>query len=291
MNTPDPAPIIELIEAFRRSKTMFTALAMGIFDRLHGHDASAAELAGALGADPSGMARLLDGCAALGLLEKLGGRYANLPLAEIYLWSRSLYTLSGYIEYSDRALYPMWGNLEAAVKEGTPRWTQTFGWEGSIFDHFFRTPEARRSFLMGMHGFGLLSSPRVVEAFDLGRFHTLADLGGGTGHLAIAACERHPGLRGVVFDLPTAAGMAREQVALSAARERIDVMEGDFFQDELPAADLYALGRILHDWGEQKIGLLLRQIVDRLPPGGLCWWRKSCCRRMVWGRSRRICSR
>ena len=30
----------------------------------------------------------------------------------------------------------------------------------------------------------------------------MADLGGGTGHLAIAACERYPELRAVVFDLP-----------------------------------------------------------------------------------------
>jgi acetylserotonin O-methyltransferase len=268
MNPPDPAPILDLIEAFRRSKTMFTAVTMGIFDRLHGASASAAELATSLDADPDAMERLLDGCAALGLLEKHDGRYANRPAAEIYLWSGSPNTLSGYVEYSDRALYPMWGHLADAVKEGKPRWTQTFGWEGSIFDHFYRTPEARRSFLRGMHGFGMLSSPRVVEAFDLSRFHVLADLGGGTGHLAITACERYTGLAGVVFDLPGAAEMAREHAALSQARDRIQVCEGDFFQDELPAADLYAIGRILHDWGEEKIGRLLHKIFAHLPEGG-----------------------
>jgi len=268
MNTPDSAPIIELIEAFRRSKTMFTALTLGIFDRLHDGPSGVAELAAAIRADASGVERLLDGCAALGLLEKRDGRYANQPVAESYLWSGSPYTLSGYIEYSDRALYPMWGNLADAVKEGAPRWTQTFGWEGSIFDHFFHTPEARRSFLRGMHGFGMLSSPRVVEAFSLVRFRKLVDLGGGTGHLAIAACERHPDLEGVVFDLPAAAEMAREHAARSPACERLRVVEGDFFEDELPAADLYAVGRILHDWGEEKIGCLLRKVYGSLPAGG-----------------------
>jgi len=34
MNTPDPAPVIDLIEAFRRSKTMFAAVALGVFDCL-----------------------------------------------------------------------------------------------------------------------------------------------------------------------------------------------------------------------------------------------------------------
>jgi len=45
MNTPDPAPVIDLIEAFRRSKTMFAAVALGVFDRLERAPADAATLA------------------------------------------------------------------------------------------------------------------------------------------------------------------------------------------------------------------------------------------------------
>ncbi len=43
---------------------------------------------------------------------------------------------------------------------------------------------------------------------------------------------------------------------------------GDFFSDALPEADLYALGRILHDWSEPKVIHLLTRIFDRLPTGG-----------------------
>jgi acetylserotonin N-methyltransferase len=31
---PDPAVVLDLIEAFRRSKTMFAAVALGVFDAL-----------------------------------------------------------------------------------------------------------------------------------------------------------------------------------------------------------------------------------------------------------------
>lgn len=268
MSLPDPAPIIDLIEAFRRSKTMFAAVSMGIFDRLHDAPAGTADLAAALGANHDALERLLDSCAALGLLRKAGRVYANEPIAEAYLRTGSPDSLTGYIGYSDRALYPMWGNLEAAVREGTARWQQAFGWDGPIFSSFFKTEAAMREFLRGMHGFGTLTSPKVVEAFDLDRFRRLVDLGGATGHLAIAACERYPRMRGVVFDLPQVAGFAREQVSLSPASERIEVVEGDFFEDELPTADLYAVGQILHDWGDEKIGSLLRRIFDRLPAGG-----------------------
>src|SRR5262249_11873277 len=126
----------------------------------------------------------------------------------------------------------------------------------------------KRDFLRAMHGFGMLASPKVSAAFDLGRFTRIADLGGASGHLCIAACERYPNLEGVVFDLPQVTWYAREHVAKSPAKDRIEVVDGDFFLDELPAADLYALGRILHDWSEPKIDRLLARIFERQPSGG-----------------------
>jgi len=268
MPSPDPAPVLALIDAFRQSKTMFAAVSLGVFDRLHEAPAGAPPLAAVLDVDSGALARLLDGCAALGLLHKRDGFYSNAAVAEAYLWSGSPDSLCGYIRYSDEALYPMWGRLADAVREGSPRWKQTFGVEGGIFGGFYRTAEAMRDFLRGMHGFGMLTSPRVAAAFDLSRFHRMADLGGGTGHLAIAACERYPDLRAVVFDLPAVAAFVRQYAALSAARGRIEIVDGDFFTDSLPEADLFSLGRILHDWSDARIEPLLRAIFDRLPPGG-----------------------
>jgi len=94
------------------------------------------------------------------------------------------------------------------------------------------------------------------------------DLGGATGHLTIAACEAYPALRGVVQDLERVIPVAREMVARSPAKDRITCVAGDFFQGDLPEGDIYALGRILHDWSEPKIELLLRRICKRLPKGG-----------------------
>jgi acetylserotonin N-methyltransferase len=233
--------VLDLIEAFRHSKTMFAAVELGIFD-------------GQRPADCKELARLLDACVALGLLAKQGDRYVNTEVADKYLRSGSPDTLTGYIRYSNNALYPMWGHLEDAVREGTSRWKQTFGLDGPIFSHFFRTEESMREFQKGMHGFGLLSSPVVVSAFDLSGFRRLVDLGGGTGHLAQAARERYPELQAVVFDLP------------AVARAFPDTIAGDFFTD--PDADLYTLSRILHDWSEEKIRKLLAKIHAALPAGG-----------------------
>ena len=245
----DPAPILDLIEAFRRSKTMFAAVSLGIFD----------------GARPKGAAvdRLLEACVALGLLEKRGEEFFNTPISDEYLRRSSARTLSGYIRYSNAALYPMWAHLEDAVIEGGHRWTQTFGIEGGIFSHFFKSEEAKRDFLMGMHGIGMISSARVAEAFDLSRFHRFVDLGGATGHLALAAKGRYPHLHVTVFDLPQVIEVTREFTG-----DRVELAAGDFFNDPLPPADIYAVGRILHDWSEKKIRQLLGRIYARLPEGG-----------------------
>ncbi len=266
--TPSPAGVLDLIQAFRRSKTMFTAVSLGIFDRLEGGPATATAIAAEIGVNADALAQLLDTCVAFGLLKKVNIEYSNSPEAKTYLTRTSPNTLAGYILYSDRVLYPLWGNFESAVREGTNRWQQTFGGSGSIFEHFFRTDESRRDFLGGMDGYGQLSSPAVVAAFDLGRFHRLVDLGGATGHLALAACARYPHAQAAVFDLPGVLAITREYLQRSPHGNRVELMAGDFFTDPLPEADLFALGRIVHDWSEDKIRRLLKKVWEKLPKGG-----------------------
>jgi len=268
MTSTEPTAILDLIEAFRRSKTMFTAVSLGIFDRLAAHPTSAAELAVALDCHADALGRLLDGCVGLGLLAREGAQYANTPVSSRYLVSSSPDTLAGYIVYSDKSLYPLWSHLEEAVREGTNRWEQTFGSRDSLFAHFFRSKESSRGFLDGMHGFGRISSHRVVQTFDLSSFKSLVDLGGATGHLCIAACSAYPEMTATVFDLPQVEPYARERIEEASLPGRIRFVPGDFFTDDLPPADLYSLGRILHDWGEDKIQRLLRKIYTALPPAG-----------------------
>src|SRR5216684_6652195 len=265
---PDPSPIMDLLEAFRRSKVMFTAVSLGVFDLLEGKPVNAAALAAQLRVEAEGLERLLDACVGLKLLRRNGVSYKNQPVASTYLCRNSERALTGYILYSNDVLFRLWSHLEDAIREGTPRWKQAFGIEGGIFDNFFRTEEAKQTFLQGMHGLGILSSPKVVEAFDLSRFRRLVDLGGATGHLAIAACERYPHLHAAVFDLPRVIEVAREQVERSSVASRIELIAGDFFRDALPEADLFSVGRILHDWPENEIRMLLEKIYARLPPGG-----------------------
>ncbi len=266
--TPDPTIVLDLLAAFRRSKTMFAAVSLGVFDALEVAPKSAAALATELGSHPDALARLLDACVGLGLLAHAPAGYATTPTASAYLTSTSPRRMTGYLRFTNEVLWKLWGDLEGGIREGTPGWKRTFGWDGPIFANIFHTDDLRREFLWGMHGFGVISSPEVVAAFDLSHFRRLVDLGGATGHLAVAACRRYPNLRAVVFDLPGVIPLAREIVSGTEVADRVEFAAGDFFTDEFPDADLYTLGRIIHDWNEEKCLALLRRAHDRLPVGG-----------------------
>jgi acetylserotonin O-methyltransferase len=266
---PQSEAVIALMDGFRASKALFTAVQLGLFDRLDGRSATCDELARETGCVPHALERLLGFCTARGLLSvDAQGFYRNTVTADRFLRNHSPETLTGYILYSDRILYRLWGRLVDALHEGTNRWTQEFGAKDDIFDHFFSSDEDKEVFLKGMHGFGVTTSPRVAAAFDLSRFATFVDLGGGTGHLTIEACRRYPGMQGVVFDLPKVRPVAERHVKAAGMADRITFAGGSFFEDALPEGDLYAMGRILHDWSEEKVRLLVRRAYEALPQGG-----------------------
>jgi O-methyltransferase domain len=101
----------------------------------------------------------------------------------------------------------------------------------------------------------------VLAAYDFGRFRTIADVGGGRGHLLRAVLDAVPTAEGVLFDLPGEIG------ALDVVHERLTPQAGDFFVDPLPAADAYVLMEVLHDWADAECVAILRAIRRAAPPG------------------------
>lgn len=264
----DPGRILDLVDGFRVSKVVFAAVELGLFD----------------GVRPPGeaAAQLLDACVSLGLLEKHGTAYVNTPLADEYLRSSSPVTLAGHVRFTNRSLYGRWARLEDAVLAGGLRRAPALRvaarrLRGSLRRPLRRLacwlgPSTRRlvepesmdvAFVASMHGRGLLTSRHVVAAFDLSRFSRLVDLGGSSGHLALAARERHPALQACVFDRPAVIAVARDIVG-----SRAELVAGDFFRDPLPPADLYALGKVLHNCDPRRASRLLARIHAALPGGG-----------------------
>jgi acetylserotonin N-methyltransferase len=122
---------------------MFAALPLGVCDTLAAGPRTATTLAAELGARPDALGRLPDACVGLALLRRDADRYENTPPAAAYLTRTCPHQLTGYLHNSNAVLWRMWAHLEDAVREGTHRWKQVFGWDGPIFRHPFRDDQAR----------------------------------------------------------------------------------------------------------------------------------------------------
>src|SRR5207245_453135 len=94
---PDPAPVLDLLEAFRRSKVMFASVSLGIFDALASGPRTVEALATELKLQPDALQRLLDASVGLQLLQHSGEGYANTPAAAAYLTQTSPFRLTGYL--------------------------------------------------------------------------------------------------------------------------------------------------------------------------------------------------
>jgi 3-hydroxy-5-methyl-1-naphthoate 3-O-methyltransferase len=104
--TLTPMPLMQLATAFWAFKTLAAAVELDIFSRLSGSTGTTIdELAQALTIQERPSEMLLTGCAALGLLEKVGNRYQNTPLVEAFLVQGKPYYFGGFVQMQDKVIY------------------------------------------------------------------------------------------------------------------------------------------------------------------------------------------
>ncbi|NXA68508.1 ASML protein, partial [Mohoua ochrocephala] len=264
-----PSKILELMDGFRASKALFVASKLKIFDHLKDKGPmKAVDVANDVGTSVCGMERLLDACASLGLLEKTPQGYSNTDSANTYLTSDGKYSLHGYIIHSNDHLWPLFTNLESAVKEGSRQNHRAFGKKADdLFKDYYHSQEVKQRFMAAMHSIAHLTARDVATAFDLSQFKSACDLGGCTGALAHELVQVYPNLKVTVFDLPEVIANTSCFQPSGQHTAPVTFVSGDFFKDNLPEADLYILSRVLHDWPDEKIHVLLSKISAVCRPG------------------------
>jgi hypothetical protein len=163
-----------------------------------------------------------------------------------------------------RESWAAWDRILTSVQTGRPGWDAAHG--QSWVDYYDAHPEASATFNRAMSQHTRDAAPALVEACDLTRFGTVADVGGGDGMLLASMLAHHPELRGVLFDLPaglTAAPATLEQLGVA---DRCRVTPGDFFVEVAAGADAYLLKQVLHDWPDDRAVEILRRCRDAMVP-------------------------
>ncbi|XP_029967458.1 putative bifunctional dTTP/UTP pyrophosphatase/methyltransferase protein [Salarias fasciatus] len=270
----DLEQITKLMDGFKASKALFTASKLSVFDLLHGKPGlDAAQVAHEIRASVKGTQCLLEACVSLGLLTSKDRTsqkpvYENTELATLFLRSDARFSLRGYIQHCNDTVWPLFSHLDSAVQEGTTQHQRAFSKKpkDNSQDVCHGSQDVKLRFMNAMHSIAKVTGETVATAFDLSSFKTACDLGGCTGAMAYEFTKAHPGLSVTVFDLPSVVEM-REHFQPQHADSRVSFAAGDFFKDELPKADLYILARILHDWPDEKVHILLGKIADACTPG------------------------
>lgn len=114
-----------------------------------------------------------------------------------------------------------------------------------------------------------LIAEEVLDAYALIRHRCLLDVGGGDGSFLVAAAQRAPDLKLMLFDLPAVAERARARLSGAGLASRAEAIGGDFLVDRLPrGADVASLVRVIHDHDDARAMTILRAVRRALPPDG-----------------------
>jgi SAM-dependent methyltransferase len=269
MTTVSADQIMQLGSAFWGSKTLLSAIELGLFTHLAESGPSTFEaMCAALGLHERSARDFLDALVALGMLQRLAdGRYANTPETELYLDRAKPSYVGGMLEMMNARLYRFWGHLTEGLKTGLPQNESRHG-EPDLFGVLYADPARLEQFLAAMTGLSLPTARAIATAFPWGAHKTFADIGCAQGGLTAEIARAHPHLTGRGFDLPAVRPVFERYVKQHGLGRRLTFQAGDFFQDPLPAVDVLVMGHILHDWSLEEKKLLLRKAYDALPSGG-----------------------
>jgi SAM-dependent methyltransferase len=262
----EPGRILELGLAFWGSKTLLSAVELGVFTELAAGPCPADELAARLGLHPRSVRDFLDALVALGMLDRGDGVYMNTPQTDLFLDRAKPSYVGGVLEMAGARLYPFWGWLTDALKSGEPQNESRTG--DDFFGALYSDPDRLAQFLRAMTGLSAGAAIAIAGKFPFERYGSVLDLGCAEGGLVVRLAQTHQHLRATGFDLPSVQDTFERYVDSFGLEERIAFAGGDFFEDPLPPADVITLGHILHDWSLDEKKLLLARVYEALPEGG-----------------------
>ncbi len=264
MNQPvTPEHIMQVGLGFWSSKTLLSAVEMGLFTELAIHPENLETLQGRLGLHPRSARDFLDALVALGLLQRIDGKYHNTPATDLFLDKRKPSYLGGMFEMANHRLYPFWANLTEALRTGSLQNEAKDGGQ-PFFMALYADPARLKEFLAAMTGLSNPANRAIAEKLSWKDYKTVADVGTAQGDLAVQIALANPHLTGVGFDLPEVAPIFEEYVERHGLSGRLRFAPGDFFKEPLPQVDVITMGHILHDWdlAEKK------QLIEKAYPAG-----------------------
>jgi hypothetical protein len=259
--------ILQVGLGFWASKTLLSAVEIGLFTELARQPATEGDLRLRLGLHPRSARDFLDALVALGFLERKDAVYHNTPATDRFLDKAKLSYLGGVLEMANLRLYPFWGGLTEALRTGQPQNEAKRGGQ-PFFEALYADPERLAEFLKAMTGLSRPANLAIAARVPWRDYRTFTDVGTAQGDLPVQIALAHPHVSGVGFDLPEVRPIFEAYAVAQGVAPRLRFVSGDFFTDSIPPADVVTMGHVLHDWSLDQKKHLLQRAYAALPRGG-----------------------
>jgi hypothetical protein len=239
---------------------------LGVPDELAKGKATAEELAGRLGLDADALHRVLRAAATDGAVKiDSRGRF-SLSRTGRALTSDNPQSVRDWTRYMAlRSTTSAWAATTETVRTGRSAFSAVHG--KTVWDWFVEHPEEERLFAGAMRRITEDDAPFVVAGYPWPERGTICDVAGGAGTLLGRILQARPGTRGVVIDAKGVLEAADEHLRDIGVRDRVELVEGNFFESVSAEADVYVLKNVLHDWDDEVCLRILRTVRATMPAG------------------------
>ncbi|GII42489.1 methyltransferase [Planotetraspora phitsanulokensis] len=261
--TPPVLVMAQLLGGFLISQALYAVARLDLATALLDGPRDVEDLAAGLECDAEMVRRLLRDLAGMGIFVDEGDDfYSVTPLGA---------TLARGVPGSVRDLALSWmethyapfAGLVDTVRTGVPAATAYYG--RPFFDWLASEPEQGRRFTGAMADISAGLKADLLRNYRLPEGATVADIGGADGSVSAQLVGDEPGRHVIVFDLPHVVSEVRAATGDRAAG-RAEIVAGDFFES-VPAADVYLLSAVLHDWDDEACARILGNIAAAAPAG------------------------
>jgi hypothetical protein len=267
-STATPWQLLGMTNGLIIHQALYSAAKLGIADLLKDGAQTSSDLARNLNVNESALYRILRLLASQDVFEEKPPRtFANTELSHFLCTGVPGSIRSILIFRGSEFIFGPFGEILYSIETGLAARAKIYGME--VFEYLKTHPETARIFDDAMTNMSTLVGPIVASAYDFGKWESLMDVGGGNGMLLAAILKAHPGLRGVLADLPHAIERATHLGFLGGElASRSALHSGDFFQEVPSGCRAYLMKHVIHDWDDERARNILANCRRAVPKDG-----------------------
>ena len=263
---PLHAQLVQMATAHWVSHIVYVAAKLGLADHLLQGPKRADEVAGLTNTDAPALYRFMRTLAHLGIVtEDMERRFALTPLGHALKSGAPGAARAAILTLASPLMSRGWEHLLYSVQTGKSGLEQSLGMP--LFDWLAKHLEEASLFSDTMVSFHGAEPPAVAASYNFSGVKTLVDVGGATGNLLTTILSKHPGTRGILYDLPHVVRDARALIDARGLADRVTIEAGSFFERVPEGGDAYLLSHIIHDWSEKQCLTILGHCRRAMKPG------------------------